>query len=247
VVRGLRERQQREIVAALEPVRFVVMSDIDQPLYAYYSDELPEVQRYFERHFRVPADFEVDDMSWILVGARGPDLGKTHVDFIDSRSDGRFWRRDRGGRMQAAPDAVPKLPSRQLRRLFGVAVGEGGGGVDFRVHVPPNALFEADTGLPWVVSMARRHVHPGGARHALSISIDGGEFKVLRTTRVADRMLPRSAQRWQPFFVDLAAFAGRDVTLRLEILPDAPLPDGAFVWWGSPRIAVPPSGGAWKP
>ena len=249
VVMGVRERQQREILAALEPVRFVVMSDIDQPLYAYYSDELPEVQRYFERHFRVPADFKVDEMSWILVGARGPDLGETSFDFIDERSRGRFWRRDRQGRMHAGADAVPKLPSRQLRRLFGVAVGEAGGGVDFEVSVPPNALFEADTGLPWVVSMARRHVHPGGARHALSISVDGESFEVLATTRVADRT-PLSAQRWRPFFVDLAPYSGRDVTLRLEVIPDAPLPEGSFVWWGSPRIAVPPnarSGGAWRP
>ena len=27
---------------------------------------------------------------------------------------------------------------------------------------------------------------------------------------------------------------------------DAPLPDAAIAWWGSPRVAV-PSGGAWRP
>lgn len=245
VVMGVRDRQQREIIEALEPVRFVVMSDIDQPLYAYYADELPEVQRYLERHFRVPADFEIDELSWIQVGARGPDLGVTSFDFGDERGHGRFWRRDREGRVSDVPGSTPKLPGRQLRRLFAIPVGEGGGGVDFSVPIPPNALFQADTGLPSVVSMSRLHVHPGGARHALSISLDGGPFQVLRTTRVADRA-PRSARRWQPFFVDLSPYAGRTVTLRLEIIADAPLPDAAIAWWGSPRVAV-PSGGAWRP
>ncbi|MBW2281113.1 MAG: hypothetical protein JRG82_10250 [Deltaproteobacteria bacterium] len=242
VVMGIRERQQREIVAALEPTRFVVMSDIDQPLYAYYSDELPEVQRYLERHFRVPADFEVDDLSWIQVGARGPDLGVTAIDFIDARADARFWRRGRDGRMRAAAATPIKLPSRQFRRLFAIELGERGGGADFRVDVPPQALFQADTGMAAVISMSELHEHPGGARHALSISFDGRQFETLRTTRVADRS-PRSALRWQPFFVDLSPYAGRTVTLRLELIADAPLPEGALAWFGSPRVATPPPGG----
>ena len=246
VVMGIRERQQREIVAALEPVRFVVMSDIDQPLYAYYSDELPKVQRYLERHFRVPVDFEVDELSWIQVGVRGRDLGATALDFIDARDAGRFWRRDRRGVQHAAAATAIKLPSRQLRRLFAIELGEGGGGADFRVDVPPNALFQADVGLAAVVSMSELHEHPGGARHALSISVDGRSFETLRTTRVADRS-PRSARRWQPFFVDLSPYAGRTVTLRLEVIADAPLPEGALAWFGSPRIAVPPPRGAQTP
>lgn len=238
VLMGVREQQQREIIEALGPVRFVVMSDIDQPLYAYYGDELPQVQRYLERHFRVPRDFEIDELSWIHVAARGPDLGVTAFDFDDARASARFWRRDRAGRVSEAADSAPKLPARQLRRLFAIPLGEGGGGADFRVSIPDQALFEADTGLPSVVSMSRLHVHPGGARHALSISVDGEPFRVLQTTRVGDRT-SRQARRWQPFFVDLSPWAGRMVTLRLEIIADAPLPDGAIAWWGSPRIAVP--------
>ncbi len=203
------------------------------------------MQRYLERHYRVPADFEIDELSWIQVGARGPDLGVTSFDFGDERARGRFWRRDRESRVSDVPGSSPKLPGRQFRRLFAIPVGERGGGVDFSVRIPRNALFQADTGLPGVVSMSRLHVHPGGARHALSVSLDGESFQVLRTTRVADRA-PRSARRWQPFFVDLSPYAGRTVTLRLEIIADAPLPDGAIAWWGSPRVAV-PSGAAWTP
>jgi hypothetical protein len=245
VVMGVREQQQREIVEALGPVRFVVMSDIDQPLYAYYSDELPLVQRYFERHFRVPADFEIDEMSWIQVGARGPDLGVTALDLGDERARGRFWRRDAAGTIAPARDSSPKLPSRQLRRLFAIELGPGGGGVDFRLKVPTAAMFQADTGLSWVVSTSRRHDHPGGARHTLAVSLDGESFRLLRTTRVADRT-PRRALRWQRFFVDLSEYAGREVVLRLEIIADAPLTPGSIAWWGSPRVAV-PAKGAWTP
>ena len=53
----LHEEQERAILAALPKVRFVVMSDIDQPVYTYYSEELPRVQANLERHFRVPPDF----------------------------------------------------------------------------------------------------------------------------------------------------------------------------------------------
>ena len=51
----------RIILEALERVRFVVMSDIDQPIYTYYGDELPQVQAYLERHFAVPSGFPLDD------------------------------------------------------------------------------------------------------------------------------------------------------------------------------------------
>jgi hypothetical protein len=240
IVMAMRERQQREIVAGLDKVRFVVMSDIDQPLYTYYSDQLPAVQHYLERHFRVASDFELDDLSWIQVAERGPDTGATHFDFIDERRQGRFWTRDVDGHMGLAQDSAPKLPSRQIRRLLGITVGAGGGGVDYDVEVPEGGFFQAYVGIPAVVSMSDLHEHPGSARHAVSISIDGKTFRRLGTTRLADRG-PDSARRWRELRADLSALAGRRIVVRLELIADAPMGEGALAWWGSPRIATPAS------
>ena len=90
--------QEEKILPALEQVRFVVMSDIDQPLYTYYSDELPEVWAYFERHFQIPQDFRLDDASWITVSRRGRDRGPTAIDLHQRRAGARSWVRDLNGR-----------------------------------------------------------------------------------------------------------------------------------------------------
>ena len=60
MMQGLHERQEAEILEALSTLRYVVMSEIDQAATGYYSEELPAVEAYLERHFRVPADFPVD-------------------------------------------------------------------------------------------------------------------------------------------------------------------------------------------
>jgi len=248
VVMGVRERQQREVIEGLKDVRYVVMSDIDQPLYAYYADELPEVQKYFERHFYVATDFPVDMYTWIQVGQRGPDRGPALVDFVDRRGEGLFWVRDADGRMHEIKDKVPKLPGRQLRRPFAVTLGEGGGGFDFRLQIPPHAVFQADVGLLSIVSKAERHEHPRAGRHALSISRDGVKFEHLLTRRVGD-LHPRSAVRWKPFIVDLSEYAGQQVVLRLQIIAEAPLYAGDIGWFGSPRLTVqqPAADGAGTP
>jgi hypothetical protein len=237
VVMGIRERQQREVIEGLKEVRYVVMSDIDQPLYAYYSDELPAVQKYFERHFSVATDFPVDMYTWIHVAQRGSDRGPAVVDFVDRRGEGLMWVRDASGRMHEIKDKVPKLPGRQMRRPFAVTLGEGGGGVDFRLTIPPGGVFQADVGLLSIVSKEERHEHPRAGRHALSISRDGVNFEHLLTRRVSD-LHPRSAVRWKPFVVDLSEYAGQEVVLRLQIIAEAPLYAGDIGWWGSPRLTV---------
>ena len=55
-----------ELSAEAEQVRFVVMSDRDQALYTWYSDEVPAVQAFLERHFEVGPEFiGVDDRGLI--------------------------------------------------------------------------------------------------------------------------------------------------------------------------------------
>ncbi len=82
VIPGMREEQQRVIVEALKTTRYVVMTDIDQPVFTYYRDELPRVQRALERHYRIPADYLLPDSNWMIVLERGPDRGATSVDFV---------------------------------------------------------------------------------------------------------------------------------------------------------------------
>jgi hypothetical protein len=49
--------------------------------------------------------------------------------------------------------------------------------------------------------------------------------------------------RWTPVEVDLASYAGRRVTLRLDLVSRFRLRPGRISWWGSPRIAIRPEEG----
>jgi hypothetical protein len=232
---AMRERQDREVLDALARIRFVIMSDIDQPLYHYYADEMVAVQDYLERHYRVPYDFEIDDQSWLLVLERGPDRGPTYFDFIKNKDSARFWTRDAQGRIHYGPDQTPKLPVRQVRRPFGLSLDAGGGGADFELVLPPRAAFQASLGVPGMTSIENIHPHPGGARHALSIARKGEPFKTLATVRLSDYH-EDEWRRWRDFNVDLSEYAGQAVTLRLEIIAESPAIANEIAWFGSPRL-----------
>ncbi len=75
---------------------------------------------------------------------------------------------------------------------------------------------------------------------ALSIKMDRG-FQKLAEKQVLTRT--STIQRWLPFEVDLSEYAGRAVTLRLQLNPSSPIKRGGLAWWGSPRIAIRPSPG----
>jgi hypothetical protein len=225
------------ILAALEGVRFVVMSDIDQPIYTYYSDELPGVWNYLERHFRVPRGYPVDDYNWIMVFARGPDRGATAVDLVDRSANARAFVRDADGRERPAPGRPQRLAARQLRRPLPIVLGPRGGGLDFELTVPDNAVFQAGVGYRGLVSVDHQYLHPSGT--TLAVAIDAGDgFERLASVRIDDR--PRAGRAWTPLTADLGPYAGRRVTLRLEVTARAPLQDGELSWFGSPRIA-------WRP
>ena len=236
ILPGLRDWQESTIVTALAGVRFVVMSDVDQPTFTYYSDELPAVWDYFERHFRFPPDYPVDDYNWIMVFARGPDRGETVVDFVAERAKGRAWVRESDGSVSAVAQPSRRLAARQLHRPLPIALGPGGGGIDFDVEVPEGAVFQAGIGYRYLAAVDARYLHPPGMTLVVSIRSDD-EFTPLLSERIDDDL--RTGRRWKPIEADLSLYADRAVTLRLEVRAKRSPPEGALSWFGSPRIALP--------
>ncbi len=236
VLPGVPEPQQQTIIEGLRDVRYVVMSEIDQPSFMFYRDELPAVQAYLERFFRVPDEYRVDP-SWILVLERRPDRGATLIDLFDQRSDARAWRRNRDGFEWESTALLPQLASRLNRRPLAFELGRRGGGLDFRIEVPDHAIFGADVGLPTLGG-------PGDRQHARGISLEvlvgdeNGRFELLHSEPI--RFRRGDAYVWRPIEVDLSAFAGRSITLRLQAAASKAIPPGSLVWWGSPRISEQP-------
>jgi hypothetical protein len=230
-----RDEQSQRILAALDGVRYVVMSEIDQPFFLYYRDELPEVQAYLERFFHVAAVYERRP-SWIVVLERGTDRGQTQLDLFDEQFSARAWMRDAAGRMILRDATPPKLATRANRRPLPIVVGAGGGGLDYEIEVPPNAWFHAGIGLARVDAPNGPRTHVRGARLELALREGSGPFETLASQPVP---VERGAgTRWTPLEVDLGPYAGRRVTLRLQVVGDAPLRPGALAWWGSPVIVV---------
>jgi hypothetical protein len=244
VLQGVRALQEPPILEALSKIRFVVMSDIDQPLYTFYSDELPAVWAELERFFRIPADFPLDDASWITVLERGPDRGTVALDLATARTAARAWTRDAGEREALAPDRPVRLAARHLQRPLPVALGERGGGLDFEIDVPEDSALLSAVGYRGLVSVDQQFFHPTGTTAVVSIRPDGDPtFRQLAAVRIDDR--PAGGRRWTPLRVDLAPYAGRRATLRLEFRAGRPLRGDRLAWFGSPRIVrAPPQAAA---
>jgi len=234
VIPAFRERQQRVILEALADVRYVVMSDLDRPVFNYYRDELPEVQQHLERHFRVATPFEGRRARWIGVLERGPDRGPSHADLYERLGESRAWVRREG---VEAPGPVPgRLAVQQNRRPVPIALGQDGGGIDYELRLPEGAFFQAALGVVVTTqgSTPVRHAMP--AEWVLAVRMpDAPDFEVLYRRPV------RPAFGWTDVEVDLGAFAGREVVLRLAVESRHPLPEGALGWWGSPRIVTRPA------
>ena len=140
-----------------------------------------------------------------------------------------------------ATGAPERLASRLLHRPLPVAIGALGGGLDFEVEIPEDAVFQAGVGYRNMLSVDRQYIHPQGTTLAVSIA-DHGDFEELASVRVDDR--PIGGRRWTPVEVDLADYAGERVILRLEVRAARPIRGDGVAWWGSPRIAVRPAAGA---
>jgi hypothetical protein len=237
VLQALHEEQEASILAALEKVRFVVMSDIDQPMWAYYSEELPRVQKYLEQHFRIPRSFPRDDASWMLVLERGEDLGETWLDLIDARDGARAWTLDESRAEQVSSEIPPRLVSRHNQRALPLRLGHWGGGIDYTFRVPESARFEAGVGYRGMVSLDDLHEHPRRSHMVVSVRAAGdAAFTQLTDQKVSDARM--DGRRWTDLTVDLARYAGREITLRLAVLPEIPVGKRDLSWYASPRIVV---------
>jgi len=239
IIPGLGEEQDRIVVEALEGVRFVAMSERDSDQYAYYRDELPTVQRYLERHFRV-ADPFVAQWGTLLVLERQEDRGATAVDLFDEAGLAKAWTRDRRGDEQAIDQPLPELVTRLNRRPLGVRLGPRGGGLDFEVEIPTGAVFEAGLGIRSLQAGSRLVQQP--ARSRFEVSIDRGSG--FESYGFRHQFLNgRSASRWTPFRVDLSELGGHRVRLRLEVTPISGPWKAGMAWWGSPRLVSESSAG----
>ena len=240
VLTGHREEQERILLPALEKVRFVVMSDRDQPLYTYYSDEVPAVQAFLERHFEVPAPFigVGDRDSWIYVLQRADDRGPAWLDFFDAREEGRYWIRDVSGQEKPAPKIPPRLAAHYNRRPLAMRMGLYGGGVDFDLRVPQDAVFQGDIGLKGMTSKDNFFTHPPKSRLVVEVRRQGERaFERLHEEAVLQRSFsPTEGKFWTPVEVDLSAYAGDEVTLRMAAESDHYIKPGELAWFGSPRI-----------
>lgn len=239
VIPGMLDEQQRVITQALETTRYVVMTDIDQPVFTYYRDELPKVQQTLERHFRIPDDFLQPGSNWMLVLERGLDRGMTHTDLIDIASSGRPWVRTRTGKLEPVRAFHDTIGTVQNRRFLPMVLGIRGGGIDFDLIIPAHGVFQASVGYPAIGTAGKRvYQHPPRSRMQLLIKTDDG-FQKIADQRVL--IEADTIARWTPFEVDLSEYAGRAVTLRLQLTPGRFVKPGELGWWGSPRIALRPN------
>jgi len=236
----LNAEQEEKILEALPRVRYVVMSDVDQPSWTYYSDELPRVQAYLERYYEIPRYFPLDDASWLIVLERVPDRGATAIDLVDERPRARAFVRDAPGEERPEPSLPPRLVTRHNRRVLPMRVGRFGGGLDYQLVVPAGARFEAGVGFRGMISLQNLHEHPKRSRMRVLVRRPGAAFEELVSGRIDDSR--GAGRRWTTLEADLGPWAGERVTLRLELVPDAPIEGPSdLAWWGSPRLALPPA------
>jgi hypothetical protein len=240
VVPGAREIQEQLILGALEGVRFVVMSEIDQPIYTYYRDQLPGVQAYLERHYRVAEPFRGPNATWITVLERAADRGPTAIDLIErARESGRPFVRDAEGRERPFRQPVPALGTRLNRRPLAIGLGPRGGGLDLDLVLPDGAWLEADWGLPVLRGTRRFELTERGVLHVAVRPEGARAFETLASLSF-DGHDPGTD--WRTLELDLTNYAGASATLRLEVLvEEPPEPWQRLFWWGSPRIKAVPS------
>jgi hypothetical protein len=232
VIPGYREEQEPVILRALADVRFVLMSDIDQPVYTYYRDELPRVQEALERHYRVAGPFRDAQHSVLLVLERGADRGPTAVDLVARAGEAARFALDASGRPAPPPPPPPRMATRHNRTPLPVALGPRGGGLDLRVVLPEGARLELDYGIGEMRAV-RRYRHPAPVR--LRVAVDAGDGFASR----AEVDVGAGGETWTPLAVDLADLAGREVVLRFAFASDAPIPPRRrLAWLGSPRLVA---------
>jgi hypothetical protein len=235
---AMRREQEAIILEALRDVRFVVMSDVDQPALTHYRDELPGVQAYLERHYQPIEELGDDRSFYVTLLERGRDRGETLVDFVRRSSSGRSFIRA-GGERRPVEALDTFLPTRRNRRPLGFRLGPEGGGIEFDFEVPPHAVFEASASLGGLITADRLLTVPEHSTVVVSI----GQNEAM--TRIAEVALGGYVSpRWIPIEADLGPWAGQHVTMRFELIrsPDErPSARTRIGYLGSPRVARRPA------
>jgi hypothetical protein len=236
VIPGILEEQERTISKALRFVRYVVMSDIDQPLFVYYSDVLPGVWAQLERHYEVARG---SPPGWLTLLERGSDRGPTAIDLFDRRTQGRPFVRGGDGSLAKPAAPAPRLAARLNHRPLAFWVGERGGGIDFEVTVPADATFRSGVALWRTIGLTAAYEHPRDVDVVVSLAGEDGVRVELARRRVLEGR--SQSHGWLPLEADLAAWAGQRVTLRLELRADRTIEPGQLAWFGSPRLTTSPT------
>ncbi|MCC6696125.1 MAG: sulfatase [Candidatus Hydrogenedentes bacterium] len=97
--------------------------------------------------------------------------------------------------------------------------------------VPPAAVFDVHTGMLHDVKSKRA---PGEAR--FTVTLDSPEKSgIPLLDRIMKPAEEEAHRTWLPFQVDLSAYAGQEIALRLNV--DYPMsPEGAYAFWGNPMV-----------
>ncbi|MCH2186425.1 hypothetical protein MK280_11195, partial [Myxococcota bacterium] len=233
VMPGLTETQDPELIQALEKIRYVVMSDADSPDTQYLRESLPATQRYLERHFVVP-DLFLEAGSGIFVLRRGTDRGGTLVDLYDRAGLGKRFIFDHSGRRREFGREPLKFETRFNRRPVAVPIGARGGGIDYSLEVPTDAVLEVSLGVGALFAGAHPFYQAARSRFEVLIG-HSGDFKKIFTTSY-DQARDEDSGRWTDYWIDLSPWAGQRVTLRFEVIPEDPQRRLGVAWWGSPRL-----------
>ena len=241
VIPGGLEEQQPAVLKGLSLVNFVVMSEIDQPGYTYYREELPKVQRYLERNFEIADPFLESASDWIVVMERIEDRGPSVFDLADHQGEARRWMRQSG--VEHEGPAPPKMATVHNRRPVAFYLGEGGGGIDFVLDLPQDPIFESEVGFPSLKSETFLFEHPRKTEISVLVSLDGENFErlegwTIESARGSFLKEHHPMRRWRSIEADLSPYGGKRVKLRLEASSRSPgRPDmPAMGWFGSPRI-----------
>ena len=233
VMPGLTDIQDPELLRTLGKVRYVVMSDADSPNTQYLRESLPETQKYLEQHFSVPNAF-IKAGAGVFVLRRGPDRGATLVDLYSQTDLGRRFVRDFSGRRSEFRREPLKFETRFNRRPLAVPVGAQGGGIDYSLQVPADAVLEFSLGVGALFVGAHPFYQVARSRFDVFIKTSG-DFERLFSISY-DQMRREDSGKWTDYQIDLSRWGGESATLRFEVVPEGPQRRLGVAWWGSPRL-----------
>jgi len=137
-----------------------------------------------------------------------------------------------------APPSVPlrvELANVSLETLLG-------GQEPFKLTPPAGAVFEVYAGM---AARSWKAYASNGARFRCMIS-EGGGAETVAAEAALTPATDESHRKWVPMTVDLAPYAGKEITLRLAV-HGLEEPAGDFTCWGAPTLYVKTAAGAATP